>query len=104
MPRGTQEQDLLLPLRLRGSHPLRPAFPEPFSFGSAASRLALQPRSASRPVWAAPLSLATTRGIVSSPPGTEMFQFPGFPALGYVLPQRRVSMTSRGFPHSDISG
>ena len=31
-------------------------------------------------VWAPPLSLATTHGIVSFPPGTEMFQFPEFPA------------------------
>ena len=30
-------------------------------------------------VWAAPLSLATTRGMVSFPEGTEMFQFPSFP-------------------------
>jgi hypothetical protein len=31
-------------------------------------------------VWAAPLSLATTHGILSFPPGTWMFQFPEFPA------------------------
>jgi hypothetical protein len=30
-------------------------------------------------VWAIPVSLATTQGIslISFPPGTEMFQFPG---------------------------
>ena len=33
-------------------------------------------------VWAPPLSLATTHGILSFPPGTEMFQFPEFPAHG----------------------
>ena len=32
-------------------------------------------------VWANPLSLATTYGIVSFPSGTWMFQFPEFPAL-----------------------
>src|SRR5215203_2901962 len=36
-------------------------------------------------VWALPVSLATTQGIISFPPATEMFQF-------------------AGFPHSDISG
>ena len=39
-------------------------------------------------VWAVPLSLATTRGIVSFPPGTKMFQFPGFPPSGYVFTSR----------------
>ena len=33
-------------------------------------------------VWAAPRSLAATRGIVSFPRGTEMFQFPRFPRSG----------------------
>ena len=40
------------------------------------------------PVWAAPLSLATTNGMLSLPPGTEMFQFPEFPSLAYVFSQR----------------
>jgi hypothetical protein len=31
-------------------------------------------------VWAAPFSLATTKGILSFPLGTEMFQFPRFPS------------------------
>ena len=34
---------------------------------------------AAAPVWAAPRSLAATRGILSLPRGTEMFQFPRFP-------------------------
>ena len=36
------------------------------------------------PVWAAPLSLAATRGITrlfSFPAGTEMFQFPAFASV-----------------------
>ena len=41
---------------------------------------ALQPRTASRTVWAFPRSLATTRGMISFPLGTEMFQFPRFPS------------------------
>jgi hypothetical protein len=35
--------------------------------------------SAAVGVWAPPRSLAATRGILSLPPGTEMFQFPGCP-------------------------
>ena len=39
-----------------------------------------RPFSSAFCLWgAAPLSLATTRGMISFPPGTEMFQFPGFP-------------------------
>ncbi len=46
----------------------------------------------SRPVWAPPRSLATTRGMVSFPRGTKMFQFPRFP-----LPAGRgVSRLSTG--------
>ncbi len=50
-------------------------------------------------VWAPPLSLATTRGILSFPRAIEMFQFTRFPRLAAY----RV-MTRGGFPHSDISG
>src|SRR3954453_18747789 len=33
-------------------------------------------------VWAIPVSLATTQGIISFPPATEMFQFAGLPPPG----------------------
>ena len=36
-------------------------------------------------VWAPPISLATTLGILSFPLGTEMFQFPRFPSGAYVF-------------------
>ena len=41
-------------------------------------------------VWAVPLSLATTDGIahlLSLPPGTKMFQFPGLASLTYAFSQ-----------------
>ena len=79
--------------RLRDSHPLRS--PVPVAFGSAwAPRRAVGtplPASRSTPeqqraparyaarVWAPPVSLAATPGILSSPQGTEMFQFPQCP-------------------------
>ena len=36
-------------------------------------------------VWADPLSLATTQGIISFPRVTKMFQFTPFPLLPYVF-------------------
>ena len=54
---------------------------------------ALQPQTASRLVWAVPLSLATTQGMLSFPLGTEMFQFPRFPA-------RDLCVQSRAAPGS----
>jgi hypothetical protein len=33
-------------------------------------------------VWATPFSLATTQGMISFPPATEMFQFAGLPPHG----------------------
>ena len=93
-----------LHLRLPGFHRLWPAFPEPFDFALCRFRVALQPRCACTTVWANPLSLATTRGIVSFPPGTKMFQFPGFPPKHYVFMFGYVGIPPRGFPHSDILG
>ena len=77
--------------RLRGCHPLRPRFPA----RSASSRKAtglLRFRS--------PL-LAESR-LMSVPPGTEMFQFPGFASTGYGFTGRYP--IRGGLPHSDIHG
>jgi hypothetical protein len=81
--------------RLRGSHPLRR--PVPAAFGctrrNSSARGDCRPlpdrRSTPPPqrrqatntelVWAPPRSLAATRGILSLPRGTEMFQFPRCP-------------------------
>ena len=54
-------------LSIRGCHPLRPGFP------AGSGRLKAKH-------WPRPRSLATTDGVslMSFPPGTEMFQFPGF--------------------------
>ncbi len=78
MPRG------LRTLRVRGSHPLRPGFParSPRALGAdkCGPTTPAEPKMTT-PVWALPRSLATTGGITklfSLPPGTKMFQFPGF--------------------------
>ena len=50
---------LLLPLRLRGFHPLQPVFPVPFCCGCK-SLPRSEPRNARAPVWAPSCSLAAT--------------------------------------------
>ena len=57
-------------------------------------------------VWAPPPSLAATDGIsvlISIPPGTKMFQFPGFTLLGLCI-RTRVTGKPVGLPHSDTNG
>ena len=49
-------------LRLRGSHPLWPAFPGPFGW-LLQSLAQSEPRRARTPVWAPPVPLAATPGI-----------------------------------------
>jgi len=81
------------PRRLRGSHPLRRAVPVRFRCnGSVGARgkpppphVSFYPAQAAPvcsyawSVWAPPVSLAATPGILSFPRGTEMFQFPRCP-------------------------
>ncbi len=40
--------------------------------------------------------------LISFPPGTEMFQFPGFASFTYEFSEKYTLRC--GFPHSDISG
>ena len=89
VPRPTQGSSRTL--RLRGYHPLRPAFPDCSPSLSTTTGL-LRFRS---PLLAESL-------LMSFPPGTEMFQFPGFASYTYVF-SARYSLRS-GFPHSDIRG
>ena len=42
--------------------------------------------------------------LLSFPPGTKMFQFPGFPSYAYVFSVRYCNITCSAFPHSDICG
>ena len=78
-------------LRIRGYHPLRPDFPD----RSASSRKATGLLRFRSPLLAESL-------LMSVPPGTEMFQFPGFASHAYVF---SMGYPSRGgLPHSDIHG
>ena len=93
--------------RLRGSHPLRPAFP---------CRSPNPPDTVSRsrnPGGQAPrFGLVRFRSpllaqslLISSPPGTEMFHFPGSrPERTIEFIRRCHPMTGGGLPHSEIHG
>ena len=92
-------------LRLRGSHPLWPAFPGPFGW-LLQSLAQSEPRRARTPVWAPPVPLAATPGI------TVVFSSSGYldvsvrrvPFLSLWIGLRIHEVCSCGFPHSEISG
>ena len=77
--------------RIRGCHPLRPAFPDRSAEPSYTTGL-FRFRS---PLLAESL-------LMSFPPGTEMFQFPGFASAHYEFMCGYPSLG--GLPHSDTHG
>ena len=89
MSRPTRGCDCFLPVR--GCHPLWPPFPE---CSGSYNRITGLIRFRS-PLLAESL-------LMSFPPGTEMFQFPGFASSTYGFSRR--SSWWMGFPHSEISG
>ncbi len=89
MSRLTQGLQRFLPVR--GYHPLWPRFPSRSGSYVTATGL-VRVRS----------PLLTESRLMSFPPGTEMFQFPGFASQPYVF--RLRYRRSGGFPHSDILG
>ena len=78
-------------LRIRGYHPLWPDFPDRSTYLPNTTGL-FRVRS---PLLAESL-------LMSFPPGTEMFQFPGFASQAYVFSLRY--RLRGGLPHSDIHG
>src|SRR5215813_589964 len=85
------ELSSLRPFRLPGYHRLWPAFPAR-STTTYATFGRLRVRS----------SLLAQSRLISFPPGTEIFQFPGFASHTYRF---SVEYLLRGgFPHSDIAG
>jgi hypothetical protein len=89
VPRPTQGP--MRATRLRGYHPLRPAFPDRSASHAQATGL-IPVRS----------PLLGESHLMSVPPGTEMFQFPGFASHAYEF--STGSPLREGFPHSDIRG
>ncbi len=101
MPRATQDPN---PHRARFEYGALTPSGRPFQCRSSTRTLCFgrsyNPTPAvAKMVWAAPLSLATTHGMLSFPPGTEMFQFPEFPARQLLdsLPAD-VAFPTPGFP------
>ena len=85
-------------LRLTDAGPARRLPPPPaHSFNPP---LASPAGCAASGVWAPPRSLAATKGILSVPRGTEMFQFPRCPPRSPWVPGRAPG----GLPHSEIPG
>jgi hypothetical protein len=78
-------------LRVRGYHPLWPDFPDRSAYPQLTTGL-FRVRS----------PLLTESLLMSVPPGTEMFQFPGFASYHYGFMIRYPS--PGGLPHSDIHG
>ena len=63
VPAYSGSRGALHALRIRGSHPLRPAFPKPFCWAARAPCAVLNPGAPCAPVWAPPVPLAATPGI-----------------------------------------
>ena len=96
----------LLGFRLRVCHPLWSNFPNasPTVEGPIKGPTTPGPKA---PVWAVPLSLATTHGITSFsfPPVTEMFHFTGYRvSIPILFRMERLHITGVRLPHSEISG
>ena len=105
MSRGTLDPAAPYCFRLRGFHPLRPAFP-----GSSTSKsvrlCSPQPRHARMTVWALPRSLAATDGIdvsFSSSPYLDV-SVQAVPDVTLWIHVTTTEVSSARFPHSDISG
>ena len=86
VPRVTQDTTKPHRASVTGLSPSMTELSRTFSSHSEYYGVVLQPRTcvATCAVWALPRSLATTGGIIklfSLPPGTKMFQFPGFASL-----------------------
>ena len=81
----------LWPLSHTGLSPISPDFPD---------RSATQPKTTGLFRFRSPLLAESL--LMSFPPGTEMFQFPGFASTTYEF--SRGSPSLGGLPHSDIHG
>ena len=84
-----RDPTVLLALRLQGFHLLWPRFPDGFDFSSQITYVG--PTTPTEPKLCR-FGLVPVRSpllgeslLFSLPPGTEMFQFPGFASIAYVL-------------------
>ena len=116
LPRGTQVADRRRPIVF--AYGAVTLYGLPFLTGSANDRLCNSARTLQGPelssynpssetaatyraelVWAIPVSLATTQGIISFPPATEMFQFADLPLPSLFCSARSDwALPQPGFP------
>jgi hypothetical protein len=101
VPRPTQGTAGAASLRLRGCHPLRPAFPGVYGFVRSCRMQPYNPATAwTGAVWAIPVSLAATQGIDFSFSSSAYLDVSvrrvGFPV--------RISARADGLSHSGIPG
>ena len=95
-----------LRLRVRGFHPLWPAFPKPFHCLPWIASAGPNPAMLRTAVWALPVSLAATSGIdVSfSSSGYLDVSVPRVPLRALCIRARIHKVFLCGFPHSDTPG
>ena len=98
-------------LRLRDYHPLGSTFPGrsthvPIFDSAALNRTApATPRPQARfRLFPFRSPLLRESRLISTPPGTEMFQFPGLSSVHYVFMNGYPPFRMDGFPHSEIRG
>ena len=106
VPRVTQDATGHRHASCTGLSPSEVELSRTFHSRSGYHAVVLLPRNriATTAVWALPRSLATTGGIIrlfSLPPGTKMFQFPGFASLRYAV---IAGLQPAGLSHSEIRG
>ncbi len=125
VPRGTQEtsRGRGLVFRLQGFHLLWRVFPDTSTTRTLCNSPALvsaqdqsrsyDPRGTTRARFNMPPSLGYSHFArrysgnlyrFLFPPGTEIFQFPGFAAPPYEFRRSSPDMTRAGLPHSEIAG
>jgi hypothetical protein len=89
------------PFRLRGFHPLWPATPRLFGYNTP---IEASPPEGTCGLFRVRSPLLAESRLISFPPGTEMFHFPGFAPQGLCIQPRVTGIKPDGLPHSGISG
>ena len=92
--------------RLRGFHPLCPAFPKPFCYLATCFSQSATPNNRSHSVWPLSISLAATLEIDFSFSSCRYLDVsvPCVPSVSLWIGLTATEVCSARFPHSDICG
>ena len=92
--------------RLRGFHPLCPAFPKPFCYLATYTLQSATPNNRSHSVWPLSISLAATLEIDFSFSSCRYLDVsvPCVPSVSLWIGLTATEVCSARFPHSDIPG